>query len=404
MTTATTTVTCALCGLSAHYLGDHVKDTHGLTAAEYVSTYGQPLWSKKLEDAYRAKQGNVRRNAASSLDDLAVEFAGVKIKVNTDVPADACLPMPQAYTIPASGKLGRDVESAAFSLARKRSMYVHGLPGSGKDALFHAYSQMTRTPALIFQIQPGEDVQGWFYSRSFDQHGTRWEEGELLKALRDGYKSPISGRVVPYMILISDFDRADRSQAEALRLVMDSISGRVKGPAGVTYPVLAGTQIVATANSAGAGDTRGRCISANPIDASILDRFERKVQFHWMDWADESKVVKAKFPLLVEKCPEVFSQVGAATEAIRKGIEANELYAEFSHRALCSWLALAEDMVVGLGGKVPNGLLKKAARAFLDGMPDDEAVTVCKRLMDPHLKGGAVDEGDTSHIHNGPSF
>lgn len=403
MTTATNnTVNCALCGFSAHYLGDHIKDAHGLAAAEYVSTYGQPLWSKKLEDAYRAKQGNVRRNAASSLDDLAVEFAGIKIKVNTDVPADACLPMPQAYTIPASGKLGRDVESAAFSLARKRSMYVHGLPGSGKDALFHAYSQMTRTPALIFQIQPGEDVQGWFYSRSFDQHGTRWEEGELLKALRDGYKSPISGRVVPYMILISDFDRADRSQAEALRLVMDSISGRVKGPAGVTYPVLAGTQIVATANSAGAGDTRGRCISANPIDASILDRFERKVQFHWMDWADESKVVKAKFPLLVEKCPEVFSQVGAATESIRKGIEANELYAEFSHRALCSWLALAEDMVVGLGGKVPNGLLKKAARAFLDGMPDDEAVTVCKRLMDPHLKGGAVDEGDTSHIHSSP--
>lgn len=403
MTTATNNnIACAICGFSAHYLGDHVKDAHGMTAAEYVSTYGQPLWSKKLEDAYRAKQGNVRRNAASSLDDLAVEFAGIKIKVNTDVPADACLPMPQAYTIPASGKLGRDVESAAFSLARKRSMYVHGLPGSGKDALFHAYSQMTRTPALIFQIQPGEDVQGWFYSRSFDQNGTRWEEGELLKALRDGYKSPVSGRVVPYMILISDFDRADRSQAEALRLVMDSISGRVKGPAGVTYPVLAGTQIVATANSAGAGDTRGRCISSNPIDASILDRFERKVQFHWMDWADESKVVKAKFPLLVEKCPEVFSQVGAATEAIRKGIEANELYAEFSHRALCSWLALAEDMVYGLGGKVPNGLLKKAARAFLDGMPDDEAVTVCKRLMDPHLKGGAVDEGDTSHIHNAP--
>ena len=394
------TITCAACGtFDAHYLGDHIKTVHGLTVAAYQQTYNQPVWSSSLDA--KMKANNVRRAPAPSLDNLTVDFAGIAAKVNTDVPASACLPMPQAYTVPTSGKLGRDVESATFSLARKRSMYVHGLPGSGKDALFHAWSQMTRTPALIFQIQPGEDVQGWFYSRSFDQHGTRWEEGELLKALRDGYTSPISGRVVPYMILISDFDRADRSQAEALRLVMDSISGRVKGPAGVTYPVMAGTQIVATANSAGAGDTRGRCISSNPIDASILDRFERKVQFHWMDWADEVKVVKAKFPTLVEKCPDIFPQVGAATEAIRKGIEANELYAEFSHRALCSWLALAEDMVYGMGGKVPNGLLKKAARAFLDGMPDDEAVTVCKRLMDPHLKGGAVDEGDTSHINNG---
>lgn len=396
------TIPCAVCGHEAHYLGDHVKAAHSLSVAEYQSTYGQPVWSKALEDKAKAVQGNVRRSAAPSLDVLTVDFAGIKAPVNADVPSDACLPLPPSYLIPTHGRLGRDVESAAFSLLRKRSMYVHGLPGSGKDALFHAWSQWTRTPALIFQVQPGEDIQSWFYSRSFDQSGTRWEEGELLKALRDGYKSPISGRVVPYMILISDFDRADRSQAEALRLVMDSISGRVKGPAGVTYPVLKGTQIVATANSAGSGDTRGRCISANPIDASILDRFERKVVFHWMDWADEVKIVKDKYPMLVEKCPEVFSQVGAATEAIRKGIEANELYAEFSHRALCSWLSLAEDMIFGLNGKVPSGLLKKAARAFLDGMPDDEAVTVCKRLMDPHLKGGAVDEGDTSHIHNAP--
>lgn len=392
------TISCAVCGYEAHYLGDHIASAHSMTVDAYQATYGQPIWSKTLDVKYKSVQGNVRRVTAPKLTDLTVEFAGIKAPVNTDVPVDACLPMPQAYQTPSSGKLGRDIESAAFSLLRKRSMYVWGLPGSGKDALFHAWSNMTRTPALIFQIQPGEDVQGWFYSRSFDQNGTRWEEGELLKALRDGYKTQ-SGRVVPYMILISDFDRADRSQAEALRLVMDSISGRVKGPAGVTYPVLAGTQIVATANSAGAGDTRGRCISSNPIDASILDRFERKCQFHWMDWADEARIVKAKYPILVEKCPDIFPQVGAATEAIRKGIEANELYAEFSHRALCSWLSLAEDMIVGSGGKVPNGLLKKAARAFLDGMPDEEAVTACKRLMDPHLKGGAVDEGDTSHIN-----
>jgi MoxR-like ATPase len=391
------TITCAACGThEGHYLGDHLKEVHGLTVEAYQAKYGVPAWS----DALANKRGTVRRQAAPDLNNLTLKFSAIQGKVHPDVPASACLPMPEAYTVPQHGKLGRDIESACFSLARQRSMYIHGLPGSGKDALFHAWSHLTRTPALIFTIQPGEDVQGWFYTRSFDQSGTRWEEGELLRALRDGYTSPTTGRVIPYLILISDFDRADRSQAEALRLVMDSIAGRVKGPAGVTYPVLAGTQIVATANSAGSGDTRGRCISSNPIDASILDRFERKCQFHWMDWEDEVKVAKAKYPLLVEKCPDIFPQVGAATAAIRKGIENNELYAEFSHRALCSWLSLAEDIVVGTGA-VPSSLLKRASRAFLDGMPDDEAIAVCKRLMDPHLKGGAVDEGDTSHIGKG---
>ena len=41
-----------------------------------------------------------------------------------------------------------------------------------------------------------------------------------------------------------------------------------------------------------------------------------------------------------------------------------------------------------------------AARAFLDGMPDEETRTAAKRLIDPHLKGGAMDHGDTSHIND----
>jgi hypothetical protein len=199
------------------------------------------------------------------------------------------------------------------------------------------------------------------------------------------------------MILITDFDRATKEQAESMRLVMDSISGRVKGPNGVTYRVLAGTQVVVTANTAGAGDSRGRCTSSNVIDASILDRFERAYEFHWMDWRDEGVIVKEKFPILLSKASGAFDQVGRATEALRKAVQDEALYAEFSHRALCAWLGHAED-IVAVSDSVPADLLRRAFRAVADKMPDAETRAEAVRIVDPHLRGGSLDHGNTGHI------
>jgi MoxR-like ATPase len=400
--TKTSKIACKECGHEDHYLADHLMEAHSMTVEEYLAKHpGAETVSNALVERFQNEKGNARRHTPPNVDELTIEFAGVSPVVNHDVPAMDCLPCPPQYRTPEHGKLGRKIQHAAISLLKSRTMYIWGLPGAGKDALFHAWSAMTRTPAKIFTVQPGVDIQSWFFSRSFDEKGTTWEEGEFLKAARDGYTTA-TGRVIPMLLLISDFDRADRSQAEHVRLIMDSIGGRIMGPGGTTYPVLPGTMIVATGNSAGSGDTRGRCISSNPIDASILDRFERKYELHWMDWRDEVEIAKAKFPLLNERAPEIFNMVGKATGAIRQAILSDELYAEFSHRALCAWLGHATDLLeIGGNRAVPANLLKKAACAFLDGMPDEETRLSCKRLMDPHLKGGAVDEGDTSHIHEG---
>jgi len=284
--------------------------------------------------------------------------------------------------------LGDDIQHALTALKFHRSQYIWGMPGAGKDALFHAWSALTRTPAIFRQVKPGTDIEAWFFSRAFNEKGTYWEEGAVLKALRDGYKT-LSGRVIPYLILITDFDRADREQGEHLRLITDSILGRVDGPAGSVYTVYPETYIVATANTAGSGDDRGRMISANPIDAALLDRFERKFQFHWMEWDDEEPIVKSKFPLLYERCPSSFSQVGKATASLRDAIHKEKLYAEFSHRAVCAWLGHMED-IVAMTGKVPKDLVKRGARAFLDGMPDEHTRLEAERLIDPHIKGGVV--------------
>jgi len=395
-------VTCAVCGYEDYYLADHLLEAHGLSVEEYVKqNAGAETVSNALLDAYNSEKGNPRRSGPPVPGELTVEFAGIEFSVNVDVPESECLPCPSHYKIPEHGDLARDMKHAAISMKQLRSIYVHGLQGCGKDAFFHYLSASRRIPAKVFTIEPGTDIRSWFFSRSFDKDGTAWDEGELLKALRDGYKTA-TGRVVPYMILISDFDRADRAQAESLRLILDSIQGRVKGPAGVTYPVLQGTQVVMTGNSAGGGDTRGRCISANPIDSSLFDRIDRIFEFRWMDWLDEVEICKAKFPLLTEKAPEALGMAGKAVTKIREAIYNEDLYCEFSHRAVCSWLGHAEDMLYCTGTTSQAGtLLRKAARAVLDGMPDEETRTGVRRIMDPFLKGGALDEGDTSHINDG---
>lgn len=260
---------------------------------------------------------------------------------------------------------------------------------------------MTQTPTVIRQTKPGTDIESWFFSRGFNEAGTFWEEGTVLKALRDGYICE-DGTVVPYLLLISDFDRADREQAEHLRLVTDSIQGRVDGPAGITYRVLPGTRIVATGNTAGAGDDRGRMISANPIDASLLDRFERKFQFHWMDWADEETIVKAKFPVLTQRCPEIFGKVGNITNVLRKAILDGELYAEFSHRGVCAILGHSQDILMSRAYSSRNmkNLLKLGVRAWIDGLPDQENRDIAIKMMSPYVS--LLMEGDTSHIKSDP--
>lgn len=388
---------CRLCDTSHHWLGDHLAEVHNLSIDAYLAQFpGAETCSEKLVASYEG--ATKRRRKAAEATGLSVDFAGVSFPVDTGVPASACLPMPAHYAIPMNGPLARDVQDAAVAVKRCRSIWVWGAPGTGKDAVFSALCAMTRRPSMLFTVVQGADITSWKFTRSFDAQGTKWEEGVLLKALRDGYVTS-DGRRVPYLIILSDFDRATRQQAEELRQILDSIQGRISGPMGEIYPVLPGTTIVATANSSGAGDTTGRCISANSIDASILDRFERKIKFHSMDPRDEEPVVRAKFPLLAGRMPGSIGTMMRATFAVREGVEKEEVYCEWSHRTVCAWAGAAEDLLEILPNKVElSVLLKRAARVVLDGLPDADAREGVKRIMDPHIRGGMVNEGDTSHI------
>lgn len=376
-------ISCQICKWEGHYLHDHIREEHGLTEEEYLREHPGPLVSGAMSELVYAK--NIRRNPLTQTSELTIRFGGYDIPINFEVPESACLVMPKHYRVPQFGKLAQDIREATLALLKGRSLYIWGIAGSGKDALVHAYSALTRTPGFLFSVRPGTDIQSWFFTRAFSKEGTFWEEGLLLRALRDGYTDS-KGGVHPALVLISDIDRADRSQMEAMRLILDSIQGRIVGPNGETYKVREGTKIVVTANSSGSGDFRGQYISSNPIDASILDRFERAFEFHWMEWEDEAEILKEKFPQLKEES-EVLEVVSKVSSNIRQAIQNETLAADFSHRSLCAWLGHTCDILDVEPNHNVMEALKRATRCWLDKMPDPETRISAAKHIDPHIPG-----------------
>ena len=392
-------IKCAECGHEDLSIITHLAEEHGLSVEDYQAKHkGHPVVSNLLLEIEGAVTPKVTRRAGKDLEDLTIKFAGMDFGVWHDVPAEVCLPMPSNYRLPTYGQLGKDVSMASLYTEERLPLWISGAPGTGKDAFVHAYSAMLRRPALMISISPGMDIESYLYTRSFapDEDGnvqTFWEYGQLWKALTEGYTTE-DGEVRPYIVLLSDFDRATKAQVEVLRLILDTIEGRVMSPEGKALPVVPGTQIIATANSQGQGDTTGRCISARAVDSSIMDRFDTAVLFHPMSWRDESEILRNKFPKLFTKVPEALDTIGACTKALRSCIDKGELYMEFSHRTVCAWSRVAEAQLKWKPNTKPETLLKDAARAWIDKLGDDETRMEAKRVIDPYMKGGVISSSD----------
>lgn len=342
------------------------------------------------------------KKVENPLGDLAtddiVEIYDIEIPVCQGVSEGDYFPAPPHYHLPKKGELARILQDITVALACRRHVYIHGPSGAGKDAFLQAYSFLTRSPSKIFQITPETDIQSWLFSMRLSNEGTYVQEGELLKALRDGYSTE-NGTVIPYLIIISDFDRATADQAEHLRLVMDSIKGRIVGLNGETYDVLPGTCIAVTANTSGSGDARGRFVSSNILDMSLLARFERFFEFTWMDWSDERKILMSKYPEMFKEIPDLRRFLGKCVPRIREAILKDDLDVEFGHRGLCRWMGHAEDLRRLLPDyDSPYDYLKRGLDAYLGGLPDYIVREKVLSYIDPHLQGGILDEGDTGHI------
>lgn len=327
----------------------------------------------KIKDRERVNYESIYKN-----------LCGVNCKVNWYVDIEDCLTLPRHFRFSTDPKYMNVLQHILVALKNKRHTYIWGPSGCGKDSLVHAYCHYTKTPSEIFTVRPGEDIQGWFFSKDFNKEGTFFTEGLLLKMLRDGYTTK-TGTKIPYLVLISDFDRADKNQAEALRLILDSIKGRIKGPNGSTYSIFPGSSIVFTGNSPGSGDFSGKYISSNPIDVSLFERIGRKFKLTNMGWEDERHILEQTYPLLFSECPNIVSDLRTVTSKMRILIENEELFAEFSTRTLINWLGHASDLLMETGDR--EKLLARSMRVWTDSLPNEEDKIKAIRGIEASLKG-----------------
>lgn len=307
-------LTCKICGWEGHFLAYHLTSVHHMTGEEYQTLHPGPVISDRL----RSSMGTVDIPRVPITETCQIDLAGVRFPVNLDVPEEACLPLPKHYVLPLNGTMGRVVSHMMVGLKTKRSVWLYGPTGSGKDAIFHFFSNITRTPAVFIEMRPGEDISGLICSRGFQNGNTVWEEGRVLKALRDGYVTKKGDRV-PYMVLISDIDRATPEQIEMLRPILDSIEGRICRPDGEVDRVLPGSMVVATANTAGDGTRSVMYVTAQAQDVSILNRFDLFFYLGYPDWSVWAKAIQSAYKDLLEENPSLIDVLGQFVRALHQG-------------------------------------------------------------------------------------
>ncbi len=365
-------IQCKVCNenIEEPFIKTHLEKSHPeMTLRKYEETYPDAslICGQARLTVERDTKGLVRRAAVKTDDTLIM---GVPFEIHDGVLLDACLSSPEAYHFPTKGDIVDDLTNAALLIKGGENTWIHGPPGSGKDAFFKAFSERTRTPALLFQVNQDTNLQSWFYRRGFSSDGsTLDEDGKLLQACRDGYKTE-DGRKIPYLIVLSDFDRADPRKMENFRAMLESDGRRIPGAQGKFYPMLKGTIFGFTANSVGGGDEHGRCISANPIDSSFLDRVQA-VKIHSMLWEDEFEILKELCPKFIEwATAETLNTMKSNVEAIRTLISNEELNIEFTTRTVISWAKQVERVVKYSIGKDKDRLLRGAKTAFVDKAGD----------------------------------
>ncbi len=344
--------------------------------------------SPEAEAAYRDMTPG--RSTAPMPADLKIRVLGIDLPVDVGVPESVCLPIPTGYMHPTKGKARAAHKRVALAVKKSRKVFVWGAPGTGKDAIFHALSYKMGIPAEIRTFNPNTDVNHWFFSREIGANGTSWSYSNLWRALTEGYTGA-DGITRPYMIVFSDIDRATPEQLEAFRLLLDTTSGRITGPTGDVFTILPGTRFVFTANSCGTGDATGR-MSSQAMDASMLDRMGRFVEFDYMAWSDEEMILRSKFPTVVEADSDLLSQLGGAVTAVREAIKQGTLYAELTHRGICEVMMEVEDLLDEAGDKVPANLLRKGLNAWLSRLGDQRLAA--KALCDAAIKGGVIARDD----------
>lgn len=373
-------VPCRECQqLVPYFLSEHLQDAHGTNVDDYLAKYpGAPTVSVDLYEKLRQRIDPARPRPG--LLSREVQIAGVSHQVHFGVPDHACLPMPRRYRLPEGGLGGTSLFHLSLALSYAKAIWIHGPTGSGKDAVVHFFSSVTQRPTLLVQILPKVDLRPWIMTRGYRGGELTWEDGPLVRAVRDGYGEA----KIPYLVLLTDIDRAEADQLEHLRIMLDSIQGRIVAPTG-THAVLKGTQFVATANTTGSGEGAMEHVTARAQDISTLNRFDVKIEWYYPSVEEAVATLKEAYPDLD---PAFFVLKQKVLKSLRDA--SASLGAVYSMRdafAVCDHARKLQQVAKWEGTQLMLGAL----RVWLGGLTSDQRVSA-RSVLNPQIPGGIPKE------------
>lgn len=283
-------------------------------------------------------------------------------------------------------------------LATRVHTYIQGVAGSGKDTIVEQICAEFRIPFKAFAFKDGINANNWVCRtelRSTANGGTESvvSDGELAKAVK-GFRGQ-DGKLYPYVILLSDMDRARPQDLEILRnaLQLGNSAYLIDNVRGGAIPVLPGTIFVATGNTGVDGDPNGTMI-ANPIDASIINRFARiRAELPTKD--QETKILMADHPRLDKPQAKMIVE---CLDVLRNTIKTLGLPLEVSLRDANIIAKSALGLLDRGISKAFNEAVRLAITLVVDGaFKDPRNAEQLVGALDPIIKLGLADLGNNQN-------
>ena len=365
-----------------HGLLQHLKVEHEMGADDYQRRYGSraPMFGAEVMDAFYSE---VKRKGNKSYHNY-LEIGDIKMRAQSGQMAH-CPTRPNGYKYPVEGKAGLAAERVARAFKYGRSIYLYGPAGTGKSDMFRALCHDLNKEYSLYPMR--EDLDTALYMGQMqvvidERTGTNKTEyipGRLLHDIQG--RVGLDGVRRPVCIVFDDLDRGPAECQELLRHILDGAQEVFIPELGKSIPVFPGTQIVATANSRGAGDDFGTYASVQTMDSSILDRFGRFVEYDYLQPKEEINILRNKFPYVDKQCRYAFSDIQQVTETIRSMISSKEIYIGFSHRILTEWCESLVELVQENRGIYRSELLRKAAQDWLERFDEDVREELISRAL-----------------------
>lgn len=377
--------------LTFHFLEEHLRVVHNMTLEEYIAKHGAdvPVVSNPLWEAYLKDSANIKRKGTSRFDGI-LKVGKISIE-RSEGDVYYTFPRPAHYEYPKEGSVAQRVERVARAFKYRRHLFIYGPAGAGKSAVVRALCHDLNLEASHYPMRDGLDSELYIgqmevvIDEETGNNITQFTKGKLLQDLEGRIGTDGVRRGV--VILMDDIDRAPAEYHEILRHALEDNARNIFVPElGINIELHPDTMIVATANSAGRGDTTGMYSSVQEMDESILDRFQRVVQFEFMPQEQERRILQKKFPLVAQTAGDkAFNPIMQSATMLRNMVESGAIFASFSHRRLVQWCMSLEELITENDNKFEHEMLKESAQDWMEWMDETTRAAVVDRALSTTL-------------------